>query len=224
MRTRRALTLVELLVAIAIIGVLVGLLLPAVQSARATARRTKCQHNMRQIGLGIHLFANSNDGDLPWNVHAGIERSWLYTLGPFTENVDVIRMCPDDPKSDERLAGETKGTSYVINEFVSSRTVKGAVLNLNQIKATSRLIILFEGADERGYSDDHAHASTWYTPFKINNGIVWPVMLGELHPTRHLRSSNYLYADGHVQVIPVDLIRSWVDMDIANGTNFARPE
>src|SRR5437870_2175953 len=97
---RRAFTLVELLVVIAIIGVLVALLLPAVQSARASARRIQCANNMRQIGLAMHQYCDTHKGYFPLMQHnitqQQLTQTWIYVLAPYMESVDSIRLCPDD--------------------------------------------------------------------------------------------------------------------------------
>jgi prepilin-type N-terminal cleavage/methylation domain-containing protein/prepilin-type processing-associated H-X9-DG protein len=235
MRKQRAFTLVEVLVVIGIIGLLTALLLPAVQSAREAARRTACASNLRQIGLAMQQYAMTHQGRFPWNVHAGQTQGWMYTLMPFAENVDDIRMCPDDPNYVQRMADPSKESSYVINEYVSSAGVDGAILRLYKVHDTSKLIVLFEGSDNRGAQDDHVHASVWYTPLKIAQGLVWPGITNEINPSRHVvsgaqpdgtysgGSANYLFADCHVETISELAVYGWVQRDIAAGTNFALP-
>ncbi len=88
-RPRRGFTLVELLVVIAIIGVLVGLLLPAVQAAREAARRMSCSNNMKQLGLALHMYHDTNLKMPPATFTATVTNqrpaSWLVRILPYME-------------------------------------------------------------------------------------------------------------------------------------------
>jgi prepilin-type N-terminal cleavage/methylation domain-containing protein len=95
-KNRGGFTLVELLVVIAIIGTLVGLLLPAVQSAREAARRSACTNNMKQLGLGVLNFesarkrlpaASSGTGTSSTATAGGY--SWICAILPFLEETNL---------------------------------------------------------------------------------------------------------------------------------------
>jgi len=88
-RRLRAFTLVELLVVIAIIGVLVALLLPAVQAAREASRRASCLNKLRQWGLAMHLH-HDNTNYLPQGNQSNPRRTWVVLVWPYVEQGNMF--------------------------------------------------------------------------------------------------------------------------------------
>ena len=209
-------SLVELLVGVVIGGLLVGLAVPAVQGALVRGRQSVCSSNLRQIGQGITLYAQEQNGALPSTTCLGGE-SWIVSLQPYLgENFDRVRICPVDPKRNERL--KYKGTSYLINDQVDVAynskgvAVPGSLSSLLRMDQGSKRILLFIAADTKstGPTEDHVHS------FSLGK---WTSLLSEIKPDayagsgrdRTRGSANYLFADTHVQSISASEIKRIVD-------------
>ena len=231
-RYHKGFTLIELMVVIAIIAILAGLLLPALAKSKSKAIQINCLSNMKQMGVGLLLYSEDFNGQLPGNFHhnSNPDFTWTDALSPYLGEVDSIRLCGADPRKKEKH--DLNGTSYIMNDHLTTplfnafgEMVESAV-RLDQLKDPSATVLFFEASDQLAVS---AISSACVACSRSWNLGGWNNVIKDIQPDRHRSGpstddrsngkANYLFADGHVQLVDARIVKSMIEA----GLNPAKP-
>jgi prepilin-type N-terminal cleavage/methylation domain-containing protein/prepilin-type processing-associated H-X9-DG protein len=152
-RFRRAFTLVELLVVLAIIAILAAILLPILSGARASGYKVTCVSNVHQLLQASSLYAGDYDRRLVaarlYTGGSGLGTTWCVTLQPYLKSRQIL-LCPVDPGpqtvSNCQDLPHSYGINYDLTFNTSYRATNGAWA-LSALTATSNLVLFFDMAD-----------------------------------------------------------------------------
>ena len=185
---RLGFTLIELLVVIAIIAILAAILFPVFARAQAKAQQNSCLSNVKQLQLGLIMYAADNDDTMPiWSWGEW----WQGAMFPYVKNIQIF-ICPSDDVQNTAYSGSAYVTkcSYGYNHAQG-----GANAGYNGIKGT---MVAFpaEGfllADANKFNIDHL------------DGSVTPNNVTSLHNS----GANFSFFDGHAKWLSTSQIQAW---------------
>jgi prepilin-type N-terminal cleavage/methylation domain-containing protein/prepilin-type processing-associated H-X9-DG protein len=197
-RSRRAFTLIELLVVIAIIAILIGLLLPAVQKVRSSAARLQCANNLKQLGLALHNYMDTNNG-LPPNGLFTYNGSAMVQTSPWSALARVLPCL----EQENLFRNIDFSTGYSTQPFVSSRRVATYICPAE--------------VNDRGSGTDPVYGNkNWTLNYAVNLG-TWGILTrktagmqgtdGAFSPNQRFRPADFV--DGMSNTLAASEVKSY---------------
>ncbi len=195
---RGAFTLIELLVVIAIIAILAAILFPVFGRARENARRSSCQSNLKQIGIGLSMYTQDYDESWPAEGYSN-SGGWFDIMQPYIKSTQVLR-CPSSqiPGTNRTyFANEVNAPSSATDTTQGPFNTWGLIgKKESEFVSPTTTISVVEGNE----------LANGYWNFRIAHSAYKDMLFAG-----HLSTSNFLFCDGHVKALRAGSVLSGPD-------------